>query len=149
VPAEPPPPGPVLAVDLGLRRTGLARSDPERRVALGLETFENLPGRSLKAHLRSLQAEVPATGVVLGLPLHEDGRPGALVGRVRRLGEWIGQELSLPVAYWDERLTTEAAAEMLLEAGRKLRRQKGVRDRLAAQIILRDFLAAGCPFPPA
>lgn len=138
--------GPILAVDLGLRRTGLARSDSSRTVAFGLPTFETRSGRSLKAHLRALHEEMPLAGVVIGLPLHDDGTPGDLVGRVRRLGEWIRRELGLPVAFLDERRTTAAAEELLKEATRRTRRDKGARDRLAAQLILREFLAAGCPF---
>ncbi len=145
----PPPPGSILAIDLGLRRTGLARSDPDRCVAFGLPTFELRPGRSLRQRLRDLHTEEPFTGVVLGLPLHMDGTPGDLAARVERLAAWIRAEFRVPVALLDERLTTCEAAEMLREAGRGVRREKGVRDRLAAQVLLREFLAAGCPFPPA
>lgn len=139
-------PGAVLAIDLGLRRTGLARSDPERTVALGLPTFLLRPGRSLKAHLRALAEEQPLSGVVLGMPYHMDGRPGDLAPRVRRLGEWIAREMGIPVAYQDERLTSEEAADLLREAPPKVRQARGSRDCLAAQLILREFLAAGCPF---
>lgn len=138
--------GPVLAIDLGLRRTGLARSDPGRQVAFGLPTFEVRPGRSFKAHLALLHREVPFTGVVLGLPFHADGRPGSLADRVERLAEWIRTEFAVPVALLDERLTSFAAEELRHETGGS-RRDKGLVDRLAAQVILREFLAEGCPFP--
>jgi putative Holliday junction resolvase len=139
-------PGPVLAIDLGLRRTGLARSDPGRVIAFGLPTFELRPGRSLKAHLVALHQQQPFTGVVLGLPFHADGRPGSLAGRIERLAAWIGDRFSIPVALQDERLTSVAAAELLEEAGGPRRDKKRV-DQLAAQVILREFLAEGCPFP--
>jgi putative Holliday junction resolvase len=150
--------GSVLAIDLGVRRTGLARSDPGRQVAFGLPTFEVRPGRSLKVHLNTLHREVPFTGVVLGLPFHADGRLGSLAGRVERLGSWILAQFGVPVAFLDERLTSFAAEELRDEvggAGRDRgarrdgsggRRDKGLVDRLAAQVILREFLAAGCPF---
>jgi putative holliday junction resolvase len=140
--------GPVLAIDLGLRRTGLARSDPGRRVAFGLPTFEVRPGRSLRAHLGALHQEVPFTGVVLGLPFHADGRPGTLAGRIERLADWIRARFAVPVALLDERLTSFAAEELLAQAGGS-RRDKGLVDQLAAQVILREFLAGGCPFPAA
>ncbi len=139
---------PILAIDLGLARTGFARSDPGRTVAFGLPTFHDGPGRSLKEHIRGLHREEPLGGVVLGLPLHMDGRPGDLASRVRRLGAWIREELGIPVAYVDERLSSVEADQMLREATRSVRRDKGARDRLAAQILLRDFLQAGCPFEP-
>jgi len=141
------PAGPILALDLGRRRTGLARSDPGRRVAFGLPTFEVRPGRSLKEHLRNLLREEPLGGVVLGFPLHENGSPGELAGTARRLGAWIRSELNLPVAYWDERLTSWEASEMLQEGKKSRRREKGAVDQVAAQLILREFLQAGCPFP--
>lgn len=143
--------GSVLAIDLGARRTGLARSDPGRRVAFGLSTFAVRPGRSFKAHLAALNEEVPFSGVVIGLPFHADGRPGDLTKRVERLGAWIRARFGVPVALLDERLTSFAAEEMRDEAvgGRgdgSAQRDKGLVDRLAAQVILREFLAAGCPF---
>ena len=141
------PEGSILALDLGRRRTGLARSDPGRRVAFGLPTFEVRTGRSLKKHLQDLLREEPVGGVVLGLPLHQDGRPGDLAGTAQRLGDWIRKELKLPVAYWDERLTTWEAAQVLLPGKRSRRREKGALDQMAAQLILREFLQAGCPFP--
>ena len=139
--------GPILAIDLGRVRTGLARSDPGRSVAFGLPTFEAGPGRSLKEHLRSLHREDPLGGIVLGLPLHLDGRPGELAGRARRLADWIRRDLELPVALLDERLTTFAAEGELSAAPARIRRDPRARDRMAAQILLREFLAAGCPFP--
>ncbi len=84
---------------------------------------------------------------MLGLPFHMDGRPGELTGRVQRLGEWIRLEFGIPVAYLDERLTTEAASELLREAPLRVRQDRGARDRMAAQVILREFMAQGCPFP--
>jgi putative holliday junction resolvase len=138
--------GPVLAIDLGLRRTGLARSDAGRQIAFGLPTFEVRPGRSLRGHLAALYRQVPFTGVVLGLPFHADGRPGSLVGRVERLADWIRTQFAVPVALLDERLTSFAAEELLAQAGGS-RRDKGLVDRLAAQVILREFLAGGCRFP--
>ena len=98
-----------------------------------------------------LDQEVPFSGVVLGLPFHADGRPGALSKRVERLGSWILARFGVPVAFLDERLTSFAAEELRDEVGgacrdSSARRDKGLVDRLAAQVILREFLAAGCPF---
>lgn len=164
--------GSVLAIDLGVRRTGLARSDPGRRVAFPLPTFEVGPGRSLRMHLAALDLEVPFSGVVIGLPFHADGRPGFLAKRVERLGNWIAARFGVPVAFLDESLTSFAAEELRDEAGAERRdhgdrrdrgasrdgggsresganrdRDRGLVDQLAAQVILREFLAVGCPFP--
>ncbi len=135
-----------MALDVGEKRTGIARSDPARTLAVGLPTFHAAPGRSIKRHIELIYEDVPFAGVVIGLPLHTDGRPGDLAATVRRLGEWIARTFRVPVAYQDERFTSEEAADLLREAPRRVRSEKGTRDRLAAQIILREFLAAGCPF---
>ncbi len=113
---------------------------------MGLPTFEAAQGRSIRMHIQVLYEEEPFTGVVIGLPLHADGRPGDLADTVSRMGDWIAETFQVPVAYQDERYTTEEATDLLREAPRRVRSEKGVRDRLAAQIILREFLAAGCPF---
>jgi putative Holliday junction resolvase len=75
-----------------------------------------------------------------------DGRPGDLAARVRRLAEWIQAEFQVPVALLDERLTTCAAEELRREAGGPRRARPGELDRLAAQVLLREFLAAGGRF---
>lgn len=140
--------GPVLGVDLGLRRCGLARSDPDRVLATGLPTLEIRSPKDLRRRIRELHEgdEGPLAGVVLGLPRHLDGRPGDLWDEVLTLGRWIANALRIPVAYWDERWTTVAAERALSEAPRRVRRDKGTKDRVAAQLILQAFLDGGCPF---
>ena len=146
------PPGAILAIDFGPRRVGFARSDPDQRLAFGLDTLIGPRERSLfsrqgahpmlEARLRKLFEEEPVALVLIGDPRHESGEAGDASARVRRLGAWIGRTFRLPVRYWDEYGTTIAAAESLIDATRHVRRAPGVKDRLAAQHLLQSFLDA-------
>lgn len=167
-------PGPLLAIDYGRKRCGLARSDRHRILATGFETFEQKTGRSFREHLRSLFASGGYAGVVLGFPFsdrEDDGEDGAgwrsyrppedamrsgdaerqtvraatLADEILLLARWIERELGSPVYFWDESLTSREAEARLRAAKRSDRRDKAAVDRLAAEILLQEFLDAGCP----
>lgn len=128
--------GRVLAIDPGERRVGLAVSDPERRVAHGLDTFEAAHGRNLVDHLRELLRAYDVECIVVGQPLTMAGRVGAAAQRAGRLARRLRRELGIDVELWDERLTT-AQGERLLR-GEKAPR--AARDRIAATLILQSYL---------
>lgn len=83
--------------------------------------------------------------VVVGLPVHLDGREGAKAAEARTFGRWLAEVTGLPVVFWDERFTTVEAEAALWEAGLTHARRKERRDRVAAQILLQGYLDAGCP----
>ena len=87
-------------------------------------------------------------GLVVGLPVHLDGREGAKASAARAFGLWLGEVTGLPVVFWDERFTTVEAESALWQAGLTHRRRKARRDRVAAQILLQAYLDAGCPPEP-
>lgn len=135
----------ILAIDPGQARIGLAISDADRKFAFPLETYTRRdPNRDL-AHLRAVVAEEGVALLLVGLPLLNDGREGDSARMARALGDWLAAELRLPVVYYDERFTTVQAEAILWEAGLTHRQRKDRRDRLAAQILLQTFIAAGCP----
>ena len=129
-------PGRVLAIDPGERRMGLAVSDPECRVALGLATFTAGHGKSFVDHLRGLLQAYGVTRLVVGQPLNLDGSVGAAARRAVALARRLRRELGVSVELWDERLTS-AQAERLL---RGTRAQRGIVDRMAATLILQSYL---------
>lgn len=152
--------GSCLAIDFGTKRCGLARSDPNRVLATGLPTFERGAGRSIHIHLRELLAEGEYNLVVLGIPEVDvvegpfgppsvvvPGRPD-LRAEIRSFGAWIERELGVPVVLWDESLTSREAERRLRQARRHQRRDRAAIDRLAAEILLQEFLDAGCPVAP-
>ncbi len=135
----------VLGIDFGTRRIGAAISDPRRKIATPLEVYERKDIAQDARHYRSLIAEHDIDLVVIGLPLHTSGQESSSAKQARAWGGWLSRETALPVVYHDERFSTVEAEERLLAAGIKRQGRKERRDMLAAQILLQNYLDAGCP----
>ena len=82
---------------------------------------------------------------VIGLPLHADGRESAKSLEARAFGAWFSEATGLPVVFWDERFTTSLAEDALLGAKLTNQKRRERRDRVAAQMILQNYIDAGCP----
>lgn len=134
--------GRILALDMGQRRIGLACSDGLGVTAQGLPTLQRSNRREDLAALTGLAKQHGVGMWLLGLPRHLSGREGRQAELVRQWGREMERHTHLPVAYWDERLTTVEAARVLqsAHAGRAASRQ--AIDRLAAVILLQSFLDA-------
>jgi putative Holliday junction resolvase len=153
--ATPPRPGPagaparagrrLLGVDYGSVRVGLAVSDPDRKIAFPLTTYARRGRDQDAAYFRGLVGEEEVGGLVVGLPVHTDGREGQKAAEARAFGGWLGEVTGLPVVFWDERFTTVEAESALWQAGLTHKKRKQRRDRVAAQILLQAYLDAGCP----
>ena len=131
----------VLGIDLGSRRIGLAISDPEGRVALPAGTLESRGRAADLAAIGTLARERGVRRVVVGLPLHMNGRAGPEAQAARAFADALARELGLPVETLDERWTTREAERTLRETGGSGRRKRrGVADTLAATLLLRTFL---------
>jgi putative Holliday junction resolvase len=135
-------PGRVLAIDFGLKRLGIAVSDPLGIIAQGLETIER---KNLTTDLAAIAARVEdysATEVVLGYPLSKNGTENEMSRRVAEFAEKLRQRVSCEVKLWDERLTSAEADRMLRASGiGREKRQRAV-DRVAATLILQGYLDA-------
>ena len=138
----------LLGVDYGVKRVGLSVSDPERKIAFPLATHERRSTEQDAAYFRSLVTEEAIGQLVVGLPVHLDGREGQKALEARGFGKWLGEVTSLPVVFWDERFTTVEAEAALWSAGLTHKKRKERRDRVAAQILLQAYLDAGCPEAP-
>jgi putative Holliday junction resolvase len=131
--------GTILAFDFGERRIGVALGESALGVAHPLTTIAaERTGLRFDA-IAALIDEWKPAALVVGLPLHLDDTPHALTARARRFARQLEGRFGLPVELVDERLTTREAATMLREAGVEARRQKPVRDQVAAQRILQDY----------
>ena len=126
-----------LGLDYGLRRIGIAASDPARSLAFALGTHVEGRDGSILTRLGELIAARDVTGLVLGLPLTADGREGDMVGRVRKFARRLAREFEVEVILWDERFSSAEADRWL---GGSNRSGKEDRDALAAQIILQSYL---------
>jgi putative Holliday junction resolvase len=135
----------VLGVDLGSRRIGLAISDPGAGFAFPLEAMQSKGARQDVAALRALIIERGVGHVVVGLPLHLDGRTGPEAGAAQRFAEALAESSGIPVDTLDERWTTREAERALHASGgskksKRKARKSGERDSMAASIILRTWL---------
>lgn len=128
--------GRILGIDPGSRRIGLAVSDPEQRVAVGLETFTVGPGRNLIDHLRGLLRTYEVGRVVVGHPRTLRGEVGEAARQAARLARRLRRELGVPVDLWDERLTTAQGLRLLRGSGAP----RQARDRIAAILLLQSYL---------
>jgi putative Holliday junction resolvase len=137
--------GRLLGVDYGQVRIGLAVSDVDCKIASPLATYTRRGKKEDAAHFQKLVADQQIVEIILGLPVHLDGREGQKAAETRAFGAWLHEVTGLPIIYWDERFTTVEAERLLLSAGLTNQRRRGRRDRVAAQILLQSYLDAGCP----
>lgn len=132
--------GKILGVDFGDTRTGLAVSDPSRLLASGIGYIS--PGGIEKTAeaVAEIAREQRVVALVVGLPVNMDGSEGARAARCRKFAGMLAARLSLPVAMFDERMTTMTAARYLNETNTRGKKRKGVIDTLSAQIILQNCM---------
>lgn len=130
----------LLGLDLGSKTIGLALSDVERRIATPLETIRRVKfGQDAAALLRIAETHAVA-GLIIGLPLNMDGSEGPRVQSTRAFIRNLAPLTSLPVALWDERLSTLAVTRTLLDADASRARRAAVIDKMAAAYILQGAL---------
>jgi len=137
----------LMGIDVGSARTGLALGDTEARIARPLAIIE-VRGRGyawLARQIARRAAQERVEGFVIGLPLNMDGTRGPQTSRSERFAAALTAVCSLPIAFWDERLTSFAAEQYALELPRR-RRSEHV-DDIAAAIILQRYLDAGGALP--
>jgi putative Holliday junction resolvase len=133
--------GRVLALDLGARRIGVAVTDSDQSLALGVTTVartRDLP-RDRRA-IAELVTEYEAVGLVVGLPLSLDGGTGPAAQAALDEAGHLRAVLGVPVETADERMTTVTASAALRAGGRSYRDQRAVVDRTAAAVILQSWV---------
>ena len=135
-----PPRGALLGVDLGSKTIGVATSDPDRRLATGVETITRRSFAADATRLLALAGERKAVGVVLGLPINMDGSEGRRAQSTRAFARNLSRLTELPIALWDERLSTAAVERDLIGADVSRARRARVIDMHAATYILQGAL---------
>src|SRR6202047_3882410 len=108
--------GALIGLDLGTKTIGVAVSDPDRRLATGVETIQRTAFQADAARLLALSGERGACGFVLGLPINMDGSEGPRAQSTRTFARNFARLTELPIALWDERLSTAAGERALIEA---------------------------------
>jgi putative pre-16S rRNA nuclease len=132
--------GPLLGLDLGEKTIGVAICDPERRVATPVETIRRQKFTSDAKQLAVLALERHAVGIVFGLPLNMDASEGPRAQSTRAFARNLARILPLPVAFWDERLSTVAMERDLIALDTSRARRAELIDEMAAAFILQGAI---------
>jgi putative holliday junction resolvase len=129
---------PILALDFGRARIGVAISDELQLLAHPLETIP--ANQRSESRLAEIVREKKIDHVVAGIPKRMDGQIGSAATEVLQFVEKLRAILPCPIVTWDERFTTVAAHRALRDAGKKTRQTRGYVDQVAAQMILQSYL---------
>ena len=132
--------GGLIGLDLGTKTIGVAVSNPDRRLATGVETIQRKAFKADAARLLAIAAERSAVGFVLGLPINMDGSEGPRAQSTRAFARNFAERSALPVGLWDERLSTAAVERDLLAADASRAKRAAVIDQHAAAFILQGAL---------
>ena len=135
----------IMGLDFGSKTVGVAVSDPLGITAQGVEIVRRKSPNKLRQTLARIDELVREYGVeelVLGYPKNMNGTEGELCEKTREFKELLEKRTGLPVALWDERLTTVAADRSMMEAGLGRYERKEYVDEIAAVFILQGYMAA-------
>jgi putative Holliday junction resolvase len=130
----------LLGVDYGRRRIGVAVTDPEAFIARGLCVIDTQKTPNcIDELLRIINDENPSA-IIFGLPLGPEDEETAMSHEVRRFVSKITERTNLPIHFIDESYTSKKAAELMMHRKKKARRDKSLSDRIAACLILQDYI---------
>jgi len=132
--------GALIGLDLGTKTIGVATSDPDRKLATAVETIARKTFTADAKRIIGLAAERAAVGFVLGLPINMDGSEGPRAQSTRAFARNLAKLTELPIALWDERLSTAAVERELIDADVSRKRRAAVIDQHAAVFILQGAL---------
>ncbi len=132
----------LLGVDYGDSRIGIAASDELEIMAFPLKTIKSESMRKNIDTVTAVAKEENAELIVVGLPLNMDGTEGVRASKTRSFGQVLERVSGIKVEYFDERLTSVEAEEIMESRGVKKSNRKNIVDRIAAQIILQSYMDA-------
>src|SRR5579864_5380830 len=132
--------GALIGLDLGTKTIGVAVSDPDRKLATGVETIQRTAFKADAARLIALARERGTCGFVLGLPINMDGSEGPRAQSTRAFARNFARLTELPNGLWDERLSTAAVERELIAAHVSRAKRAAVIDQHAAAFILQGAL---------
>jgi len=131
---------PLLAIDFGLRKIGVAISDHNKMIAMPIEVASFQDDKARIKYIAELIAKHKACGLVIGLPIKMDGTYSDQTHMVVKFVKKLSCEVSIPIFMQDERLSSAAANSLLREAGMNRRDRNEVDDKIAASLILETVL---------
>jgi putative Holliday junction resolvase len=137
----------ILALDVGNRRIGMAVTDELGITAQGLRTLERTSKRRDLETLQKIVRKYDVGEVVVGRPVHMSGDKSAQSEKVEKFAGQLGEALEIPIHFYDERLTSWEAHELLDREGLSRQEKKGKVDQIAATLILEGYLAVKAENP--
>jgi putative Holliday junction resolvase len=135
----------ILALDFGLRRTGIAVTDPLQLIASGLTTVATA---DLMPFLESYMEQEEVERIVVGEPRQMDNQPSEVEGAIGKFLSRLRRRFpGIPISRQDERFTSKIAARSMVEGGmkKKKRREKATLDEISATLILQSYLSSNNP----
>ncbi len=130
----------AMGLDVGTKTVGIAIADELGFSAQPITTVRRTNIKADLAEVAKLITEYGVTQLIVGLALNMNGSEGPRAEQCRKFGDAIAEAASLPVIYWDERLTSVAAEKALIEADVSRAKRKQVVDQVAAVLILQGWL---------
>ena len=130
----------IVAIDYGLKRTGIAVTDNLQMIASPLETVET---SILREYLSNYLQQEQVEKIIIGMPYRADGSLPPFAEKIKDFAQWLEKTYpQIQVEFIDERYTSKRAQQALIQAGvkKKKRSQKGALDRMAAAIMLQEYL---------
>lgn len=132
----------LMGLDVGSKTIGLALSDTTLTIATPMETIKRSKFTKDANYLLQLAAEQDVSGLVIGMPYNMDGTEGPRCQSTRQFQENLAEKTNLPMALWDERMSTQAVTRTLLAADASRARRAELVDKMAAAFILQGALDA-------
>ncbi len=132
--------GRTISLDVGTRTIGVAVSDELGITANGVCTISRESEKKDLSQLRDIIERYSPCEILVGIPYNQDGSLGSRAKGIKRFSERIRDSLGLPVKYWDESFSTKTAERTLIEAGMGRKKRKTVIDKMAATVILKEYL---------
>jgi putative Holliday junction resolvase len=132
--------GALVGLDLGTKTIGIAVSDPDRRLATGVETIKRTAFKADAGRLLAIAGERNAVGFILGLPINMDGSEGPRAQSTRAFARNFSGLTEIAIALWDERLSTVAVERELIGLDMSRAKRAEVIDEHAAMFILQGAL---------
>lgn len=136
----------IMGLDYGSKTVGVAISDELGITAQGVETITRSEEGKLRrtlARIAELSQEYRINRIILGYPKNMDNSAGARVKKTEEFADMVRRRTGLPVVFWDERLTTVSAERVPMESGVRREKRKAVIDKIAAVLILQNYLDSG------
>ncbi len=132
----------LIGLDVGEARIGVAVSDPTGTLASARTVLARRPEQAALLALQRLVEEEEAEAIIVGLPRSLSGELHGQAALVQDFAEQLRQQVSVPIHFWDERLSTVAAEREMRAAGAKRGKRRSMIDAVAAAIILQSYLDA-------